>query len=92
MPFDPQTLLRPRRKITGISAVLLPYTDGGAIDWAGFARLVGETAGAGLTPAVNMDTGYANLIDQPKLDELHDCFVAVKDRHGGAFLDGDGCK
>ncbi len=62
LPFDPLTLLRPRRAITGISAVLLPYTAGGEIDWPGFANLVESTARCGLTPAVNMDTGYGPLL------------------------------
>jgi dihydrodipicolinate synthase/N-acetylneuraminate lyase len=61
--LDPIRLLRPRRRITGMSAVLLPFTAGGAIDWPGFAAHVARTADAGLTPAVNMDTGYVNLLD-----------------------------
>jgi hypothetical protein len=59
----PTTLLRPRRKITGISAVLLPFTASGSVDWKGFCAHVARTAEVGLTPAVNMDTGYVNLID-----------------------------
>jgi dihydrodipicolinate synthase/N-acetylneuraminate lyase len=51
-------LVRPRRKIIGMSAVLLPFTSGGAIDWAGFEAHLGRTAGCGLIPAVNMDTGF----------------------------------
>jgi dihydrodipicolinate synthase/N-acetylneuraminate lyase len=62
-PFDPLRMLRPRRHITGISAVLLPFTAGGEIDWAAFAAHVRRTADAGLIPAVNMDTGYVNLLD-----------------------------
>src|SRR5271166_50999 len=62
--LDPLTLLRPRRTIVGVSAILLPFQDNGAIDWPGFRRHVLRTAAAGLTPAVNMDTGYANLIDE----------------------------
>jgi dihydrodipicolinate synthase/N-acetylneuraminate lyase len=61
---DPTALLRPRRKITGISAILLPFRDDGEIDWDGLCAHVVRTADAGLTPAVNMDTGYANLIDE----------------------------
>ena len=61
----PLDLLRPRRKIDAISAVLLPYQATGEVDWSGFVRLLHETIAAGLTPAVNMDTGYANLIDDP---------------------------
>jgi dihydrodipicolinate synthase/N-acetylneuraminate lyase len=58
-------LLRPRRRIVGMSAILLPFTDDGGVDWDGFTGHVLRTARAGLTPAVNMDTGYAHLIDEP---------------------------
>jgi dihydrodipicolinate synthase/N-acetylneuraminate lyase len=59
---DPIAMIRPRRKITGISAILLPFTETGDIDWAGFAAHCVRTAEAGLTPAVNMDTGFGNLL------------------------------
>ena len=59
---DPVTMIRPRRKITGISAILLPFTEAGDIDWAAFAAHCVRTADAGLTPAVNMDTGFVNLL------------------------------
>ena len=62
MTVDPLAMIRPRRKITGISAVLLPFTEAGDIDWAGFAAHCVRTAAAGLTPAVNMDTGFGNLL------------------------------
>lgn len=55
--------VRPKRKIVGMSAILLPFTPDGAVDWAGFRAHVARTADNGLTPAVNMDTGYAHLID-----------------------------
>ncbi len=61
--FNPITLLTPRRAITGISAILLPYKEDGTVDWDGFCAHVARTAQAGLTPAVNMDTGYVNVID-----------------------------
>ena len=54
----------PRRKITGYSAALLPFRADGAIDWDGFCAHVARTAAAGLVPAVNMDTGFGNLIDE----------------------------
>ena len=60
--FDPLQLIVPRRKITGISATLLPYTVAHQIDWPGFTQLLTRTAEAGLMPAVNMDTGYGNLL------------------------------
>ena len=60
----PQILLRPRRTITGISAILLPYNNDTSVDWAGFEQNLEDTVAAGLIPAVNMDTGYAGLIDE----------------------------
>lgn len=60
---EPLTLLRPGRRITGMSAILLPFTEAGDVDWDGYAALAARTAEAGLTPAVNMDTGYVNLLD-----------------------------
>jgi dihydrodipicolinate synthase/N-acetylneuraminate lyase len=62
-PLDPIAMLRPRRPITGLSAILLPFSADGAIDWPGFTAHVVRTAEAGLTPAVNMDTGHVNLLD-----------------------------
>jgi dihydrodipicolinate synthase/N-acetylneuraminate lyase len=59
----PGSRVRAGRKITGISAILLPYTDAGEIDWDGFCGHVARTAAVGLIPAVNMDTGYVNLLD-----------------------------
>lgn len=64
--LDPLTLLIPRRRIEGNSAILLPFLPNGGVDWEGFAAHARRTAEAGLTPAVNMDTGFGNLID----DEL----------------------
>src|SRR4029078_3992544 len=55
--------LRPRRKILGYSATLLPFLDNGDIDWPSFLAHVRRTANAGLIPAINMDTGYGNLLD-----------------------------
>jgi len=62
-PLDPATLVRPRRRIRGMSAILLPFTADRRIDWDGFAAHVARTAAAEITPAVNMDTGYVQLID-----------------------------
>jgi len=62
-PIDPYSLVNPRRKITGISAILLPFDEHGLVDWEGFTAHVLRTAESGLVPAVNMDTGYVNLID-----------------------------
>jgi hypothetical protein len=61
--IDPASLVRPRRAIRGMSAILLPFTADRQIDWDAFAAHVARTAACGLTPAVNMDTGYVQLID-----------------------------
>jgi len=56
-------MIRPRRRIEGFSAILLPFLTNGEVDWPGFAAHVRRTVQAGLGPAVNMDTGFANLIN-----------------------------
>ena len=60
---NPMHMIRTGRKITGISATLLPFRENGTVDWDGFCAHVERTARAGLVPAVNMDTGYVNLLD-----------------------------
>ena len=84
-----------------MSAVLLPLAATGAVDWASFEGLLRRTVDAGLTPAVNMDTGYVQLIDTATRARVLDlaasvcgpgAFVAgayVEDRPGDA-LDVDG--
>ena len=95
--IDPIAMIRPRRKITGLSAILLPFTASGEIDWDGFAAHCVRTADAGLTPAVNMDTGFGNLLAPQQKNEVLDAtraalggrsFVAgafVADSPGAAF-------
>lgn len=68
--FDPTQLLTRGRKITGMSAILLPFLDNGAVDWDSFRNHVSRTVTAGIAPAVNMDTGYANLIDEATRREV----------------------
>jgi dihydrodipicolinate synthase/N-acetylneuraminate lyase len=63
MSIDPASLVRPRRVITGMSAILLPMKADLTVDWEGFAAHVARTSAAGITPAINMDTGYVQLID-----------------------------
>ena len=79
--------IRPRRVIDGISAVLLPWTDGGrAIDWTGFESHLTRTLEAGLTPAVNMDTGYVQLLDDAQRGEVLDRTKVIVG--GGRFVAG----
>ncbi len=76
---------RPRRRITGMSAILLPFDGAGAIDWAAFEAHVERTLDAGLTPAVNMDTGYVQLLDSTTITEVLDRTAALT---GGKFVAG----
>ena len=64
-PFsiDPPNMIRPFRKVHSSSAVLLPFTEYGKVDWGGFVEHLQRTVESGLTPAVNMDTGYVDLLD-----------------------------
>jgi hypothetical protein len=79
-------MLRPRRRIVGMSAVLLPFA-GGDIDWPRFSAHVARTVEAGLIPAVNMDTGYVNLLDRAtRIEVLRQTRLAVG--RGGAFAAG----
>ena len=62
---------RPRRKVQGIAAALLPYEPDGKIAIDAFAGQLISTHRAGLMNAVNMDTGYVNyLTDAEKQDVL----------------------
>ncbi|KAA0234795.1 MAG: hypothetical protein JJLCMIEE_00959 [Acidimicrobiales bacterium] len=60
---EPWERIRPRRRITGISATLLPFCAEGGIDWDSLAAHISRTAEVGLIPALNMDTGYGALLD-----------------------------
>ena len=60
----------PGRKITGISALLLPFLEGTDVDWGSWQSHLTRTLDAGLIPAVNMDTGYVNLIDRQTQREV----------------------
>jgi len=60
MAAESTRAMEPRRgrTIHGHSAILLPFTEEGGIDWAGYGAHLERTLVAGLVPAVNMDTGF----------------------------------
>lgn len=66
----PVAMIKTHRKITGISAILLPFNEDGSIDWDSFDAHISRTWEVGLKPAVNMDTGYVNLIDEATRREV----------------------
>lgn len=79
----------PNRKITGYSAILLPFTSDGSVDWDAFCAHIARTAESGLTPAVNMDTGYTNLIDEKTREDVLRCTrdtLSGADFTSGAFV------
>lgn len=86
----------PNRTITGMSAILVPFTSDGEIDWPAFEAHLSRTLEAGLTPAVNMDTGYVQILDDATLVRILDLaagrpFVAgafVSDQPGASFDHG----
>jgi dihydrodipicolinate synthase/N-acetylneuraminate lyase len=62
--------IQPGRRIEGISAVLLPFDSAGMIDFKGFQQNVIRTFDAGLAPAINMDTGYTNLLTPAQRNDV----------------------
>lgn len=78
-------MIRPGRRITGMSAVLLPHTRDEAIDWPAVEAHVERTGAAGLLPAVNMDTGYVQLLEDRDRARVLDVAAAVT---GGSFVGG----
>jgi len=82
----------PGRKIHGIAAALLPFDGTGAIAEAEFGTHLQATRNAGLVNAVNMDTGYANLLsDDEKLRVLELTREALgpdTEFVAGAFVEG----
>jgi dihydrodipicolinate synthase/N-acetylneuraminate lyase len=79
------------RKIIGMSAMLLPFDANGNIAEEAFASCLLQTANAGLTPAVNMDTGYANLIseaEKTRILKLTQATLNGKPFVAGAYVEG----
>jgi len=82
---DVHALVRPARRITGMSAVLLPLTTEGAVDWPAVEAHIARTVEAGLTPAVNMDTGYVQLLG---VDDRRRVLDLASEVTGGRFVAG----
>jgi 4-hydroxy-tetrahydrodipicolinate synthase len=83
---------RARRKIEGIAAALLPFEADGSLAEEAFAAHLRRAQTAGLTNAVNMDTGYANLLGDEEKERV---LRIARDALGpgarfvaGAFVEG----
>lgn len=74
-PFTAESAIqriRPGRQIEGISAVLLPFKSDYSFDLEAYTNLLERTWKAGITPAVNMDTGYSNLLTEEQRVQILD--------------------
>jgi len=85
MPDGMTERIRPRRVITGMSAVLMSFRADGSIDWEALEAHITRTIEVGLIPAVNMDTGYIQLLDEKDRERVLDLAAAVT---GGSFIAG----
>jgi dihydrodipicolinate synthase/N-acetylneuraminate lyase len=61
---------KPRRKLEGIAAALLPYSSDGRVDVEAFQNHLQATQQAGLKNAVNMDTGYVNYLGESEKKDV----------------------
>ena len=75
----------PGRTITGMSAILLPHLNPATVDWDSLDAHIARTHETGLAPAVNMDTGYVQLLDADTRMGVLDRAEAVT---GGDFVAG----
>jgi hypothetical protein len=85
--------LRPRRHIEGMSAVLLPVGDAGQLNYDALAAHIVRTADTGLTPAVNMDTGYVDRLSPDQCAPVLRVAKAVLGNRAfvaGVFVEGQG--
>lgn len=86
-----QEQIKPRRQIEGMAACLLPFEADGGVAWDAFAQALVRTRDAGLACAINMDTGYANLISDAERAEILDFAAGVLGDAGfvaGVFVEG----
>ncbi|MCC2669402.1 MAG: hypothetical protein K0Q72_1873 [Armatimonadetes bacterium] len=84
--------IRHGRKIHGIAAALLPFNADGSIAEEDFSRHLQATRAAGLVNAVNMDTGYANLLSDEEKERVLRLTVEAlgpgAEFVAGAFIEG----
>jgi 4-hydroxy-tetrahydrodipicolinate synthase len=87
-----QSARKPNRKITGYAACLLPFEKDGSISRTSFQAAVERTTLAGLGCAVNMDTGYANYLEEAERDLIleltRETIAGRRDFIAGAFVEG----
>jgi 4-hydroxy-tetrahydrodipicolinate synthase len=84
--------VQPRRKVQGIAAALLPFDNDGRIAVDAFQKNLQATHCAGLKVAVNMDTGYVNLLSEEEkanvLDWTREALGDGVPFVAGAYIEG----
>ena len=84
--------IQPGRKVHGIAAALLPFNADGSVAEEDFARHLQATQAAGLLNAVNMDTGYANLLSDEEKERVlrltREALGPGVEFVAGAFIEG----
>jgi 4-hydroxy-tetrahydrodipicolinate synthase len=84
--------LRPRRKVEGIAAALLPFHDDGSIAVDSFQQHLRLTRDLGLTNAVNMDTGYLHFLSETEqlqvLEWTEEALGTGTRFFAGAYIEG----
>jgi 4-hydroxy-tetrahydrodipicolinate synthase len=84
--------IQPRRKVDGVAAALLPFEQDGRVAIEAFQRHLVATHQAGLTNAVNMDTGYVNYLSVAErrqvLEWTRDALGAGTAFVAGVYIEG----
>src|SRR5688572_8106870 len=84
--------LRPRRKVEGIAAALLPFNTDGSVAVDSFQQHLRLTQDAGLTNAVNMDTGYIQFLSETEQHEIlewtEEALGTATQFFAGAYIEG----
>lgn len=84
--------LRPRRKVEGIAAALLPFNTDGSVAVDSFQQHLRLTQDAGLTNAVNMDTGYIQFLSETEqhqiLEWTEEALGTGTQFFAGAYIEG----
>ena len=84
--------LRPRRRVEGIAASLLPFHADGSIAVDSFQQHLRLTRDAGLTNAVNMDTGFINFLSEAEQRQVLEWTVEALGTgtpfFAGAYIEG----
>jgi len=84
--------IQPKRKVEGVAAALLPFEPDGRIAVEAFQLHLEATHRAGLTNAVNMDTGYVNYLSsaerQQVLEWTRDVLGPGRPFVAGVYIEG----